>query len=157
MGNKGVNYKRVLSWLLIGSGFLGATGLFAQGHSMRLSALGAVPGKPALYKLELNAKKALDPKSSIRLQFPAGYDLSGVKIAGSNDLAGGLLFAVDSTTITLRRTGLGVPFPANRNAAIIFGPIKQPQQNAKNDSVRIQIDHDAKGDLSNYVVKIQLR
>lgn len=152
-----MNYKSVICCLFAGTVLLGATRLVAQERSMRLTALAATPDKPVLYKLEFNLNKALESKSAIRLQFPGAYDLSSVKIAGSNDIAGGFSFAADSTSITLQRTGLGASFPANLAATVIFGPIKGPLQSTKSDSVRIQIHHDAKGDISNYVVKIQLR
>ncbi|RME00063.1 MAG: hypothetical protein D6814_04360 [Calditrichaeota bacterium] len=106
--------------------------------------------KPCLYRLEFSLSQELKPKAWIYLHFPTHYDLSKVKIAGSNDIKGGISFAVDSTGISFERSGLGPTIARNQRVSIIFGPVKNRLAHTAVDSVDVQVFFNGKEAKSNH-------
>ena len=122
----------------------------AQAQTVTLQAIKPNGNKPSLYRLELSLSKVLKPRASIRLQFPLNYDLSPVKIAGSNDIKGGISFAVDSAAVVFERSGLGPAIPAHQKVSIIFGPVIKKLARTTVDSVDVQVFFEGKEAKSNY-------
>lgn len=102
-----------------------AAPLFAQGK-MSLASLQAKPAQEAMYKLSVTLEHELAADAQIVLDFPEKFDLSTVKIAGSNEVPGGIQFETGQNKLTLKRTGLGKAIAAGKEVAIIFGPLKNP-------------------------------
>ena len=108
-----------------------------------LSALHAAPAKEGMYKLTFSLAQDLAAKSEVIIDFPGQFDLSAIKIAGSNEINGGIQFDTDQNKLTLKRSGLGSTVPAGKKVSIIFGPLKNPDE-LKND-LFVQISFNAKG------------
>ncbi len=111
---------------------------FAQ-QDVRLTALNAREGKPALYELSLTLTDSLQPDASLELVIPQQLDFSRVKVVGSPSIPGGFKHEKKDSVLVLRRTGLGPVIPAGKKVKIIFGPVATPKQFNQNPVVRIRI------------------
>lgn len=119
-------YTRVISLCVLVWGLLLTTVRAQAQGKVVLTALDASSAAFSLYKIELNLAQPLRPDAEIRLVFPPSLDVSSVKIAGSNDIRGGIRFTARGNSVTLKRTGLGAPVPAGKKVAVFFGPIRNP-------------------------------
>ncbi len=129
----------VIRSLLIGLLVILPEMLAAQ--SVTLRPLKPTTTKPVLYELRVQLSTPLSPTAVVEVQFPRYFDLSSLKIAGSNQIKGGIQFSVDSTTVTLKRSGLGPAIAAGQPVSLIFGPVAQKDTVAA-DSVNIRIFYD---------------
>lgn len=112
--------------------------LLAQGKAT-LTALRSTPAQSAMYKLSVELENELQADARVQIAFPEQFDLSAIKIAGSNDIKGGFRVETDRNTLTLKRTGLGAVIPAEQKVSIIFGPLKNPDNLADDHLVEITI------------------
>ncbi len=134
---------------VIRSFFVAAVLLFPpllQAQTLQLTAVNPKPDRPCLYVLKFQLPRQIPPRAAVEVTFPAGYNVSGVKIAGSNELAGGIRFVADSLRVRLERTGLGPALPAGKTAQIIFGPVRRPKnRSAATDSAVVNIFYNGAG------------
>ncbi|MDQ7064624.1 MAG: hypothetical protein Q9P90_10315 [candidate division KSB1 bacterium] len=127
-------------------------------QTLQLRPLKKAPSKPVLYELNMRVNRDISSVATIEIQFPAHFDLSAVKIAGSNAIKGGIRFSVDSTTVVLQRTGLGPTVPAGQSVSLIFGPVVQKSSPTNVDSVWVRIFFEGVQKRSNYqAFKIGIR
>ncbi len=137
--------------------FLVLPGVMAA-QTVQLRPLKKTVTKPVLYELNLQVNREISPAATIEIQFPAHFDLSAVKIAGSNTVKGGIRFSVDSTTVILQRTGLGPTVPAGQSVSLIFGPVIQKSTPTTADSAGIRVFFEGLQKRSNYqAFKIGIR
>jgi hypothetical protein len=108
-----------------------------------LTALHAEPAKNAMYKVTLELEQELDINAVVTIAFPEEFDLSTIRIAGSNEINGGFRVVADKNILTLKRSGLGRAVPSGKKASIIFGPLKNPDH--FESDVFAQIAFKAKG------------
>ena len=108
-------------------------------ENMRLTALHAVEGKPALYELSFTVTDTLKPDAAFEIKIPQNLDFSAVKVVGSPSMKGGFTFEVSDSALVLRRSGLGPTVPAGEKVKIIFGPLtaKKPFKDRAAVDVRI--------------------
>lgn len=114
-----------------------------------LTALSAEPAKNAMYKMTFDLEQELDANAEVTIDFPEEFDLSTVKVAGSNDINGGFQFDTDKNKLTLKRSGLGRAVPSGKNVSIIFGPLKNPAHLESNTFAQITIH--SKGIVNNSI------
>jgi hypothetical protein len=113
-------------------------------ESMAIKALRAAPRQTSIYELSFSTNEALAVDAEIRLTFPAAYDLSGLEIAGSTTINGGLTLTRDGQRVVVKRTGLGTVVPRGQKVGLQLGLIKNPSNFATAEQVRVEVLHSKK-------------
>lgn len=95
-----------------------------KGNSIEIRPLRADAGASTLYTLSFQLAETLDADAVIEVQFPTGFDLSKVNLAGSSTIDGGFLVSVNGQTITARRKGKGQPKNPGEQVDLKFSTVK---------------------------------
>lgn len=106
---------------------------------IKVRALAKEPGEVSLYEISFTTKDSLDRRAEIVLEFPAGLDLSLLRLASSTSINGGFKLTRDRNVVRVQRTGLGETVPPGKNVALQLGLIKNPAQPGSNVEVAIEI------------------
>lgn len=106
---------------------------------IKVRALAKQPGEVSLYEISFTTKDSLDRRAEIVLEFPAGLDLSLLRVASSTSINGGFKLTRDRNIVRVQRTGLGATVPPGKNVALQLGLIKNPAQPGSNVEVAIEI------------------
>ncbi len=83
-----------------------------------------------LYTVSFILPDSLTPDAEITVQFPNGFGLDHVEIAGSGTIAGGLDVAVQGRTVVIRRKGRGKTYAAGSQVDVKFATVvnaKEPR------------------------------
>lgn len=104
---------------------------------LRCAALDTAAGVPAMYKLTFSPRQPLPSDATLDISFPAHFDVSTAKLAGSNDINGGIELTLRDRVVVLKRSGLGTPIPAGKSVSLIFGPIRATGGLSAADSIRV--------------------
>ncbi len=110
--------KKVLLLSLCLFQIVAARGLFAQsvpGNSVEVITLNSEAGAGSLYTLNFTLPDTLQPNAVLEIEFPPGFDLSKVNLAGSTSINGGFKVSVQGQTIKVSRKGKGgVKYPGDK-------------------------------------------
>lgn len=121
-----------------------SAGMASAQTEIALKPLKATPEAESLYQLTLTLAHPLPPKAAIELEFvDRQIDLQPAKIAGSNQINGGIALRKTENKLTLERSGLGDAIPAGKSLTLFFGPLKNPSK-AKN-TIRVHVTLNAEG------------
>jgi hypothetical protein len=120
-----------------------ATAVLAQ-EPMAIKALRAAPRQASIYEISFSTTEALAVDAEIRVVFPAAYDLSGLEIAGSTTINGGLTMTRDGQRVVVKRTGLGTVVPSGQRVSLQLGLIRNPSSFAAAEQVRVEVLHSKK-------------
>lgn len=124
-----------ISFLGFIDGPLGA----APADSVQVIAKHAEADANSIYQIRFSVAKPIPPRAIIRVTFPAEFDLSEVIIAGSTTINGGFDLKVDQQVVTLKRSGLGRPIPANEPVDVKFAIVKNPRRVANDYRIAVEI------------------
>jgi hypothetical protein len=81
---------------------------FAQNNSgLQITASNPDAGAASLHTLQFITSDSLAAAAVLEVDYPAGFDLSNVTIAGSDAINGGLDVVVAGSTVSISRTGKG--------------------------------------------------
>jgi len=127
----------------------------AQDISLR--AIKKQVAKASLYELQFTPAAAFLAEGAVRVRFPEAYDLTGIQIAGSNQINGGLKVSVDSAGVIITRTGLGDSSPAGKRVSIIFGPIVKTKPGAADSAEVVLFFQGLKKRSNRQAFKIPIR
>ncbi len=116
--------------------------------SLKVVALDAVQAKQSVYRLSFVASDTLAADCEIAVTFPAGFDLSKTRMAGSADMKGGFKATVNGNTVVLKRSGLGQAILPGQRVSILFGTVGNPGQATLASSFQIVFRNPSKPDVS---------
>ncbi len=111
--------------------FLFPTLLFSQQSkidSLSIEPLDKIPGKRSIYVMTFSLREPLLANAQFQIEFRPDFDLSGVLLAGSNTINGGIQSRVENQVLFLSRTGQGAVLPAGTIYEISFANIRNPAQ-----------------------------
>lgn len=132
---------RTTVFLLAGY-MLATVSVFAQ-SKVNIASLQAKPAQEAMYKLSIELERELPANAEIVLEFPEKYDLATIKIAGSNEIKGGISYETAQNKLTLKRSGLGAAIAVGEKVSIVFGPLKNPDDLSKDLWAKVVLPNQA--------------
>ncbi|RQW04051.1 hypothetical protein EH222_11760 [candidate division KSB1 bacterium] len=97
-------------------------------NSAALSASNLEPSKAAAYKFEVDFDSQVTQSSRFEIVFPSAFNVSQAMMAVSEKLDGNLTVTVDSTIVTLRRSGGRNAIAANETIDFTIASIINPAQ-----------------------------
>lgn len=83
-------------------------------------------GQQSIYILNFSILDTIPPGAQWEINFPAGFDLSKVLLAGSNSINGGFSVQVTGQNILISRSGQGFPLRAGINYDLAFANVNNP-------------------------------
>lgn len=92
-----------------------------------------------IYKLQFILADTLNTDSHIKIVFPADFDLTKVKMAGSSTINGGFKVTVDDSTVILKRSGLGNVISPGKKVDVKFANVKNPPTPDKLYNIKVEI------------------
>jgi hypothetical protein len=104
-----------------------ALGATAQDEP-RLLSLDPQPGKGAIYELSFTTTDALKSTACFDIVFPASFDISNVRLAGSSTINGGFNVVTSGDTVHVERSGLGRPIPPGEKVALMMASVRNPKE-----------------------------
>lgn len=81
-----------------------------------------------LYTVSFVLPDTLHPDGEIVLDFPAGFGLGHVEIAGSSSITGGLDVSVEGQRVRIRRKGRGDVYSPGSRVDVKFATVANPEQ-----------------------------
>ena len=103
----------------------------------------AAPGAFSLYKFEFALPDSLPRSGAVSLSFPASMDVSGVKVAASSTIKGGLQVYVQNKDVLVTRRGEGDALRAGTKVDLFLSVIKNPPDTASNLKLSARVHQDA--------------
>lgn len=100
-------------------GFLRAADL----DSLKIEPLRNRAGQRSIYVVQFSLSDSVSSTAQMRISFPDGFDLSTVKMAGSNSIKGGFTTQVSGNDVVVSRTGKGSALAAGRMYEIMLANI----------------------------------
>jgi len=139
--------KRILAISFCLFQIAAARGLFAQSagsNSVEVKTLNSEAGAASLYILNFTLSDTLHPNAVLEVNFPAGFDLSKVNLAGSASINGGFNVSVQGQTIKVSRKGKGgLKYPGDK-VDVIFSIVKNPAAAESSHLIKLKIDQKRK-------------
>ncbi len=102
----------------------------------------ATPGKRSLYSLAFTLPDSLPSDGAMSVVFPAGFDLSGVKIAASNAIKGGFTTRVEGNEIILVRNGLGETLKSGQKVDLKLAVVRNAKTAAGPFTLQVLMQHE---------------
>lgn len=126
--------------------------LFSQTES--LDSLEIIPlnqkiSSNTLYKISFISKVEIPKDAQFVINFPDGFDLSKVNLAGSNSIDGGFEVVVNNQQITIKRRGEGQTIEPGKRANVMFSVVKNPGNINTDYPIEFQILNSEQTALSN--------
>jgi hypothetical protein len=81
-----------------------------------------------IYEVKFTSSQSLPADAKFQFTFPAGIDLSKVRIAGSATINGGFKTQVKDSQVIIERSGLGDIIPPNTPVDLMFTSVINPDQ-----------------------------
>jgi len=76
-------------------------------EQLRIEPMDNHAGKHSIYRIHFSFTESLAATVQWQIIFPEEFDLSGLKVVGSNNINGGFTLQVDGSELLIKRTGRG--------------------------------------------------
>lgn len=91
-----------------------------------------------IYEVKFTASVEIAAKAMFKLTFPASFDLSKVRMAGSETINGGFSVKLDKKKVLITRSGLGRVVKTGEAVKFQFATVKNPEK-ADNYEIRFEV------------------
>ena len=108
----------------------------------------ATPGAASLYQFEFALPDSLPRLGAVSLRFPVSIDVSGVTVAASSTIKGGLQVSVQDNEVLVTRRGEGGALRAGSKVDLFLSVIKNPPDTASNLKLVARVHTDARQALA---------
>ncbi len=120
--------KRIFLFFLIGVFF---TFYIPLSYAAEIDSLSIDPvnnrgGQQSIYILNFSLSDTIPPAAQWQINFPAGFDLGKVLLAGSNSINGGFSVQVTGQRILISRSGQGSILRTGINYDLAFANVNNP-------------------------------
>ena len=107
--------------------------------SIKVTPLDPKVNVSTLYRLSFVVTDTIPTDAQFALNFPDGFDLSQVTLAGSKTMNGGFKVTVAGQEVVIRRQGEGATIYPDKKVNLLFSTVKNPDTSNANYLLQIRI------------------